>query len=123
MIDWRALSKHPRFTVRADVIDVSLPDGRRHRVTVSEEHNELRLTARIATRTPLSRLEAPELFVWNRNRNISLVGFRLDRHDSVVGEAWVPSHGLDAEDFSQYVLAVAEECDRLEALLTGEDDE
>ena len=61
--------------------------------------------------------------VWLRNRATALVGFRIDSRGRLVGEALVPKAGLTAEEFQIYVRAVAVQCDRLEYLLTGRDQE
>ena len=41
----------------------------------------------------------------------------------MLGEAWVPSAGLTAEEFRVYVHTVAAESDRFEQQLTGLDKE
>ena len=50
-----------------------------------------------------------------------MIEFRVDRRGRLVGEAWVPKPGLDADEFLLYVRRVAEECDRFEYILTGRD--
>ena len=122
MIDWRRWCRAADLTVRDAVIEVALPDGRRHRVSIIEDGSgELRLVGRIATRTALARLDHPELAIWERNRASSVVGFRFDRHNTLVGEIVVPRAGLDAAEFGFYVRTLAAECDRMEVLLTGND--
>jgi len=109
------------MVVRGAEVTVDLPDGRRHRVSVDELDDGIRLTGRIATRGAIERLDSPELVIWLRNRTVPLVGFHFDKHGSLVGEARAPRVGLDADELCFYVRTVAAECDRLEALLTGED--
>lgn len=124
MSEWKAWCRTaPDLTVRGDVVEVKLPDGRTHRVTVAAHADGLELTARVATRGAVSEVDEPELLVWERNRVTQLVGFRIDKHDLLLGEAWVPEAGLTAEELLFYVRHLAAECDRLEALLTGEDAE
>jgi hypothetical protein len=107
--------------VRGDEVTVTLPGQRTHRVTVEHADDGLVLRARVCTRATLSSLEEPELLVWERNRATQLVGFRIDKHDVVVGESWVPDAGLTADELLFYVRHLAAESDRFEALLTGDD--
>ena len=122
MSEWKAwCRKHDGLAVRGDLIEVALPDGRSHRVAVAPTEGGWMFTARVATRSALAELEEPELFVWQRNRATQLVGFRIDRHDLLIGESWVPSAGMTEDELVFYVRHLAAECDRLEALLTGAD--
>lgn len=121
MIDWRSACAADDLAVKGREVVVSLPDGRRHRVRVEEDSDGLRLTAKVAMRGALGQLDSPELFVWLRNRSTSIVGFHFDSYGGVFGEALAPAAGLEDDEFRFYVRAVARECDRLEALLTGDD--
>jgi hypothetical protein len=84
---------------------------------------EIRLAARIASRSTLSRLDASELSSWLRNRTLQLIGFHLDRSGRRLGSPTVPGAALTASEFLTYLHHLARECDRLEALLTGSDEE
>lgn len=120
--EWKAWCRaESDLTVRGDVVEVKLPDSRSHRVTVESGDDGLTLTARIATRGAMANVDDAELLVWERNRATQLVGFRIDKLDLLIGEAWVPAAGLTAAELVFYVRHLAAECDRLEALLTGLD--
>jgi hypothetical protein len=122
MTNWQRWCKDAvDLSVRGDTIDVALPDGRQHCISVEESGDGIRLMAKVASRGALIRLEEPELWVWKRNRVVSIVGFRIDRYESLIGEVSVPSEGLDGTEFGYCVRSLAAECDRLELLLTGED--
>ena len=54
-----------------------------------------------------------------RERSGRLQGRRAGR---LIGEAWVPTAGLDADEWRVYVNAVAQACDRTEYLLSGRDE-
>jgi hypothetical protein len=124
MSDWKTWCRGVRdLTVDGDVVEVQLPGERVHRVTIADAPRALMLQARIATRGTLDQLSEPELYVWTRNRTAQLVGFRIDKHDRLIGEAWVPKDGLVPDELVFYLRTVAADCDRLEALLTGEDKE
>lgn len=69
--------------------------------------------------------EIPELAlrIWRHNRAAQLVSFRIDTHDRVYAQGWVPKAGVTAEEFQLVLRRVAVESDRLEFLLTGRDSE
>lgn len=124
MNEWKAWCRgQPDLAVQGDLVEVALPDGRVHRVTVTSAVDGLTLTARVATRAAMADHAEPELLVWQRNRVTQLVGFRFDKHDLLVGECQVPSPALAADELLFYVRHLAAECDRFEALLTGADTE
>ena len=121
-IEWKAWCRaQDDLTVRSDEVTVTLPGQRAHRVTIAHVDGGLVLTARVCTGATVSSLEEPELLVWERNRVAQLVGFRIDKHDVLLGESWVPEAGLTAEELVFYVRHLAAESDRFEALLTGRD--
>ncbi len=66
--------------------------------------------------------EGPHVAAWKRNRFSDLIGFKIDGRGRLVGEAWVPVAGLDAEEWALYVGTVARTCDRVEYLLSGRDE-
>lgn len=124
MADWKAWCRgRSDISIEGNVVTVRLGGDRAHRVEVDRTADGWALRARIASGAALNRLDEPELFVWERNRTSQLVGFRITNHDRLIGEAWIPDEGLTADEFNLYVHTVAAECDRLEALLTGEDQE
>jgi hypothetical protein len=121
MIEWREALRTDGFSLRSGEVEVSLRNGRSHRVKVERLDDGLRLEARVARRGAMARLTEPELRIWLRNRVVHLVGFHFDSHGGLLGDARVPGAGLDAAELRLYVMMVASECDRLEELLTGQD--
>lgn len=125
MLDWRRLSRDAGFKVSGDELVVTFTDGRQHRVAVEErpDRQELRLSAVAARPSMLpADAEGPHVAAWKRNRFSDLVGFKIDGRGRLVGEAWVPVVGLDAEEWALYVGMVARTCDRVEYLLSGRDE-
>lgn len=124
MSEWKAWCRgHDDLAVQGDSVEVKLADSRVHRVTVTLAADGLTLTARVATRAAMAGHDDRELLVWQRNRVTQLVGFRFDKHDLLVGECHVPRAGLAADELLFSLRHIAAECDRLEALLTGDDTE
>lgn len=119
------MSREAGFTVAGDEIEVTFADSRKHRVTVEEgsDRRGLRLSA-VAARPAMvpDDPEGPHVHAWKRNRFSDLVGFKIDGRGRLVGEAWVPLAGLDAEEWALYVRTVARACDRVEYLLSGRDE-
>ena len=125
MSDWRRLSRKAGLRVTDNELVLTFSDGRQHRVTVEERpgREDLRLWAVAAQGAMLpDEPEGPQVHAWKRNRFSDLVGFKIDGRGRLVGEAWVPLAGLDAEEWTLYVNAVARACDRVEYLLSGRDE-
>ena len=121
--DWRGLGKAAGLTVEGIHVAVALNDRRQHRVTITEDSSGYRLEAIVAGRAVVSRVADAPIRVWLRNREVQLVGFRIDRRGRIAAEAWVPKAGLSAEEFGLHVRTVAVEADRFEFALTGRDAE
>lgn len=124
--DWRRLCREAALKVEDSTIRVRFADGRSHSVSVEGDPDaaDLRLWAVAAPPSAVKGAgENPQLVAWTRNRASDLVGFKVNGRGRLIGEAWVPTAGLDAEEWAIYVQAVARTCDRLEYLLTGRDEE
>lgn len=59
--------------------------------------------------------------LWTRNARTDVVAFHLDRWNRVVGRIDALAATLDEVEHAFYVRRLAEECDRLEVLLVGDD--
>lgn len=125
MLEWRRLSQQAGFKVTGEELVVTFSDDRKHIVTVEErpDRRELRLWAVAARPSMLpADPDGPHVHAWKRNRFSDLVGFKIDSRGRLVGEAWVPIAGLGAEEWALYVNTLAGACDRVEYLLTGQDE-
>lgn len=138
-IDWQLLTRGARLKTNGEEIVVSLPDERQQRVFVDERASDgrsLRIWSVVAKPSAVDAatelIEAPDgerlrprdavhLLAWDRNRTSDLVGFKIDPRGRLIGEAWVPAAGLDADEWGYYVRTLAWSCDRAEYLLTGGD--
>lgn len=121
--EWAKLCRADDLSVHGDAVDVTLPDGRRHNVSVRDGGKTYELCSIVARAAALREIDNIPLQAWQRNRSSQLVGFRVDKRERLIGEAWIPKVGLTAEEFQIYVRRVAAECDRFEYLLTGADRE
>ena len=118
------LCRRAGFDLAKGKVTVWLSDVRRHVVRLEEvDDTTIRAWAVVARRRNLEHADSLDLDLdlWRRNRGTRLVGFHIDRHERVIGTAWIPRQGLDAEEFAVYVNEVAKQSDRLEFLLTGRD--
>ena len=119
---WTQHFRHRDYSIDGANIMVALGD-RSHRVTVSETDVSYLLRSVVLQRKRVRELTDLPLTVWTRNRDTSLVGFRIDETARLIAEAWLPKTGLTTEEFRLYVRTVAEESDRFEYQLTGLDKE
>lgn len=124
-LDWRRLSREAGLEVDGDAILVSFPDERSQRVyvEVGERPGLVRVWSFVARPSAVQQYEMPHIFAWERNAQSDLVGFKVDGRSRMVGEAWVPTAGLEKDEWRIYVETVAMATDRLEYLMTGRDAE
>jgi len=104
-----------------DHVQVTFPHGRAHRIYVEDADNYYRATGFVVRQSVVESTPGLAVQVWLRNRSTRLVGFRIDRRNRLVGEAWIPKLGLTSDEFQLYVRTVAAECDHFETVLTGRD--
>lgn len=124
-IKWRGLCREARLPIDGSAIKVRFADERGHTVYVDNstlEGDAVRVWAVAARPSAVEGMSEPESFAAFRNRRSDVVGFKLDRKGRLIGEAWIPADGLDAEEWGVYVRAVAQACDWLEYQLTGRDE-
>lgn len=125
-VDWRRLSRESGLRADGETVRVAFEDGRSQVVRVEETapgEGVLRLWSVVARPSVVESLEDPDRLARERNRVTDLVGFKRDARGRLIGEAWLPLAGLDADEWAFSVRALARACDRLEYLLTGRDAE
>lgn len=121
--DWKRLCRDSRLRVQGSTIYIAFHDKRRQVVHVEIANTKtIRLWSPVARRSAISWLESPLMDAWRRNRFTELVSFTLDDRERMIGESWVPTAGLTADEWSFYVNNLARACDRFEYLLTGRDE-
>jgi hypothetical protein len=123
---WKAMSRERNLRCVGDAIRVPCGPERFQLVNVDDsDPNCIRLWSRVASRAQLNTdsnlAEAPEVESWLINRYRELVGFKTVERGTVIGESWVPTDALTAEEWELHVRTVAKACDRLEYLWTGTD--
>lgn len=119
-LDWGA---HLGF--EDGVVTVSFDSGRVQRVHLLTREDHYVFTSRILGARRVEKYSWAELarIVWPRNRRTPLVTFMLDEHERLVGRIEHPAATLDPDELRAVLLHLARECDRLEYLLTGRDEQ
>ena len=125
---WKALCREARLRYENESITVPCGNGRCQEVRVDDtDPSVIRLWSRVVRRGRLPphrpELQRPEIEAWLINRYRELVGFKVTERGTIIGEAWVPMIELNESEWSIYVHTVAKDCDRLEYLWTGVDQE
>ena len=125
---WKALCRESKLNYQNESISVPCGNDRYQEVHVDDvDPSVIRLWSRVVRRSqlPLDRpeLERPEIEAWLMNRYRELMGFKVAKRGTIIGEAWVPMIEINASEWSLYVHTVAKACDRLEYLWTGVDQE
>ncbi len=119
--EWGRLCRAKDLEVEEHYIDVRCSGERRQRIAVEDHGEAYVISAFVVRQAVVASLPDLPIQAWLRNRALMLVGFRIDRQNRLVGEAWIPKVGLVAEEFQLYVRTLATECDRFEYALTGKD--
>jgi len=119
--EWRRFCKPRDLAVDGGEINVQLAEGRHHVISVEETDDSLRLVGIVTRQAATAAIPNLLPIIWEKNRALQLVGFRVDRRGRLVGEVLVPGAGLDADEFQLCVRTLAAECDRMEYLMTGKD--
>jgi hypothetical protein len=102
-------------------VTVQFNNGRKQRMDVRPGDGVIELRGVVARRAVAEQMDP--LVAWEHNRATSLVGFRVDDRGRLVGECWVPTHGLMRDEFLFYLRSAAASCDLFEYQLTGKDRE
>ncbi|MCB9488926.1 MAG: hypothetical protein H6684_09375 [Deltaproteobacteria bacterium] len=122
--DWTHwCAEDPDLAVEGRHVVVKFSNARRQKVFVREQDDSYELFGYVDRSTSYRNDREILLGLWNRNRFTRRVGFRVDEHGHLVGESWIPKVGLTANEFRGHVRRTAEECDRLEYLVAGRDQE
>lgn len=119
--EWGQLCRAKDLEIDEPYVAVKCKGYRRQRVAVEDQGDAYLISAFVARQAVVASLPDVPIQAWLRNRALMLVGFRIDRQGRLIGEAWIPRAGLDAEEFQLYVRMLATECDRFEYALTGKD--
>lgn len=120
-LDWTSMCKGAEFQVQGAEIIVAFSDERSHKLSVQETDDAYLLTAVVARPSVVAPIPELATSAWQRNRAVSLIGFRIDKRGRLIAESSVPKAGLSAEEFQFHVKHLAIEADRYEYMLSGKD--
>lgn len=60
-------------------------------------------------------------YIWQQNKETPLVSFQIDKKGRLTGRITQLIETLDKEEFLFYIEVLAKECDRMEYVLSGKD--
>jgi hypothetical protein len=121
--DWRRFCDRKGYSLENDHVEVSLGDGRRHKVGIREDGQYLLLFATVLRPSAARDINNLALRSWLRNRELQLIGFRIDAKERLIAEARILKEGMSKSEFQLYLETLAIEADSFEYALTGEDRE
>jgi len=102
---------------------VAFPDGRNQTIQIRRAGERYLLTSRVIGSTRAGNMEPADLAcqIWSRNRVTDVVEFALDESGRLIGRIEQVADALNRNELEFYLTVLAQECDRLEYLLTGRD--
>jgi hypothetical protein len=112
-----------RLAYKAGEAVVSFSDGRTQTIHVRRVGDSYLLTSRVIGSTRAANMAPADLAcqIWSRNRVTDVVEFALDDSGRLIGRIEQVADALNRNELEFYLTALAQECDRLEYLLTGRD--
>ena len=104
---------------------ITLPNGRTQSITITRQGDLYILTSTVlGTRrmqllcpTPKQKVD----IICQRNRATEVVTFTQDKKGRLIGVITQPAATMQKQELTYYLAKLAQECDRLEYLLTGGD--
>lgn len=97
-------------------------DGRSQDIHLTQQRDRYVLSSVIAHTSAVNEdLRSLAYRLWRRNALKAVVTFTIDRRERVVGHIDQPIASVHDKELKFYLETLARECDRLEYILTGED--
>lgn len=124
-LDGIAATHRAAITRTEDVVLMSFHGGRTQRIKVTREADRYVLTSVVARRALLVDIPPDRLgaMMWTRNDATDVVALALDARGRMVGRVEALAETLDDDALVFYLSRVGAECDRMEYILSGRDDE
>ena len=98
-------------------------NGRHQMVRIHLQEDRYVFVSPVLGRNRIKKMSPREIAekMWDRNRHSDVVEFCIDKKGNLIGRVEHVAATLDPEELYFYLGRLAEECDRLEYLLTGKD--
>ena len=105
------------------VVTLTLGNMRSQRVRIRKVGDYFQLSSIVLGQQQTRSLEPEAIveLVWGRNHETDVVAFGWDERGRLIGRVDQLAATMDAAELFFYLEVLAQECDRLEWLLTGED--
>lgn len=104
-------------------LEIVFPNGRRQRIAVERQREHYVLTSVVLKSRQVEEIGQAEVLtrLWQRNREMNVVAFSLDKRGQLVGRIEQLAETVDCEELTLYLELLARECDQFEYVLTGQD--
>ena len=109
--------------VSKNLIEIPIGENRHHSIKVEEREDGYWLSGIVLKRQHQKSRGKLSILIWKRNRAANLAGFRFTKKGDIIGECFVPKAGLTKEEYDFCLSKLARECNRMEYVLTGEDNQ
>lgn len=102
---------------------ISFPTGRTQVVYIREANGRYQMTSRVLGSSRVANMGSAAVarMIWARNRSTDIVEFSIDESGRLIGRIEHLAESVDRAELETYLIALAQECDRFEYVLTGRD--
>jgi len=121
----RATGAVPRLQLTGDSVTAILRDGHLQTIVCQRDEEKYILESTVLPSRTVRRKRVREVLIcaWQRNRITDIVTFEVDDRLRLVGRIQQLAETIDSHELEFYIDTLARECDELEYLLTGRDEQ
>ena len=102
---------------------IIFPDNRKQRINILQQGKYFTFRSVVLGKAKVNQYYEDWLlsYIWQENKETPLVSYQIDKKGRLTGRITQLTETLDKEELLFYIEVLAKECDRMEYLLTGKD--